>query len=397
MPRHYRSIKELAKITKPGRYAVGHACYLQISQWGTRSWLLRYVRGGKSRNVGLGGCTYVTLAEARLKAFEAQRQLRQGIDPLEFKRDAALAIKARALAKTFKEVALDYIVAHEDSWRGDSSRKEWLRTLQTHAFPKIGDMSIAAIDVAAVLSVLEPIWREIPETASRVKHRIALILDWAAARELRPHDNPARRPKLLPKRKRSKKHHAALPYTDIGSFMIELRARQEPAARALEFLIITAARTNEVLGAQWDEISGDAWTVPGERMKSGKPHRVPLAGRARELLAGLPRVNEFVFAGAKGAQMAKNSLQKLLQRMGYKATVHGCRSTFRDWAAETTAYPNHVVEQALAHAIANGVEEAYRRGDLFEKRSRLMQDWSNYCDRQNASAGVTPIRTGTSA
>jgi integrase len=397
MPRRYRSIKELAKITMPGRYAVGHGCYLQISQWGTRSWLLRYVRDGKSRNVGLGSCTYVTLAEARLKAFEAQRQLRQGIDPLEAKRDAALAIKARALAKTFKEVALDFIVAHEDSWRGDSSRKEWLRTLQTHAFPKIGDMAIADIDVAAVLSVLDPIWREIPETASRVKHRIALILDWAAARELRPHDNPARRPKLLLKRKRSKKHHAALPYVDIGAFMIELRARQELAARALEFLILTAARTNEGLGARWDEISGDAWTVPGERMKSGKPHRVPLVGRARELLAGLPRVNEFVFAGAKVPQMARNSLQKLLQRMGYKVTVHGFRSTFRDWAAETTAYPNHVVEQALAHAIANGVEEAYRRGDLFEKRSRLMQDWSNYCDRQNASAGVTPIRTGTSA
>jgi integrase len=397
MPRHYRSIKALAKITKPGRYAVGHGCYLQISQWGTRSWLLRYVRGGKSRNVGLGSCTYVTLAEARMKAFEAQRQLRQGIDPLEAKRNAAVAIKARALAKTFKEVALDYIVAHEDTWRGDSSRKQWHGTLETYAFPKIGDMAIADIDVTAVLSVLEPIWREIPETASRVKHRIALILDWAAARELRSHDNPARRRQLLPKRKRSKKHHAALPYADIGAFLVKLRARQEITARALEFLILTATRTGEVLGARWDEINGDTWTVPGERMKSGKPHRVPLAGRARELLAGLPRVNEFVFAGARVPQMARNSLQKLLQRMGIEVTVHGFRSSFRDWAAETTAYPNHVVEQALAHAIANGVEEAYRRGDLFEKRSRLMQDWSNYCDRRDASAGVTPIRTGTSA
>jgi len=214
---------------------------------------------------------------------------------------------------------------------------------------------------------------------------------------LRPHDNPARRPKPLPKRKRSKNHHAALPYADIGAFMIELRAREEAAGRALEFLILTAARTNEVLGARWDEISGDTWTAPGERMKSGNPHRVPLSGPAVELLASLPRVNEFVFAGAKAPQMAANSFQKLLQRMGYKITAHGFRSTFRDWAAEQTSYANHVVEQALAHAIANGVEEAYRRGDLFEKRSRLMQDWSNYCDRQNVAADVTPIRTGVLA
>jgi len=355
--KRFPTIKELEKRTKRGRVAVGHGAYLQVSEFGTRSWVFRYVRDGKARHAGMGSAKYVSLAEARQRAYEYRRLLAAGGDPLEqkraFKRERFLATHN---AKTFKQVAIEYIAQHEGGWRGDHSRKQWLASLEKHTFPKIGDMAIADIDVAAVLSVLDPIWREVPETASRVKHRIALILDWAAARELRPHDNPARRPKLLPKRKGGKKHFAALPYANIGAFMADLRARQELSARTLEFLILTATRTGEVLGVRWNEINGDVWTIPGERTKNSKAHRVPLSRQAANLLATLPRTSEHVFAGARsGERMGQRTLQKLMRRMGRAETVHGFRSAFRDWAAETTAYHNHVVEQALANAIAIGV------------------------------------------
>jgi integrase len=395
--KRYPGVKELAKLTRRGRYAVGHGAFLQISEWDTRSWVFRYVVDGKAHHVGMGSAEYVTLAEARQKAFEYRRLLAAGGDPLEQKRQAKHGRqRANMPAKTFQQVALDYIAQHEDGWRGDHSRKQWLASLQQYAFPKIGSMAVADIDVAAVLAVLDPIWREIPETASRVKHRIALVLDWAAARELRPHDNPARRPKLLPKHKGVKQHFTALPYTEIGAFMAQLAEHDELPARALEFLILTATRSGEVRGARWDEITGDTWTVPGERTKTGRSHRVPLSGKAVELLAGLSRSSEYVFPSQTGEQLATNAMTRLLARMGIDTTVHGFRSTFRDWAAETTAYPNFVVEQALAHAIGNGVEEAYRRGDLFEKRRRLMDDWARYCSQPAASKGEVVTLRGAS-
>ena len=395
--KRYPGIKELAKLTKRGRVAVGHGAFLQISEFGTRSWVFRYVVNGKAHHVGLGSCTYVTLAEARQKAFEYRRLLAAGGDPLEQKRAAKRGhLLARVPAKTFQQVALEYIAQHEREWRSDHSRRQWRSSLTRYAFPKIGSMAIADIGVAEVLLVLDPIAARVPETASRVKHRMALILDWAASRDLRPHENPARRPRLLPKHKNRVKHFTAIPYADIGALMAKLRAQEELSARALEFLILTATRTGELLGARWEEISGDTWTIPGERTKSGKAHRVPLSDRAVELIRGLPHIGQHIFPGRAGEGMGETTLRKVLKRMGFRITVHGFRSTFRDWAAEQTNFPNHVVEQALAHAIGNGVEAAYRRGDWFEKRSRLMQDWSNYCDRQNASAGVTPIRTGTS-
>jgi integrase len=394
--KRYPGIKELAKLTKRGRVAVGHGAFLQISEFGTRSWVFRYVRSGKAHHIGMGSCEYVTLAEARQKAYEYRRLLAAGGDPLEQKRQTRREqLLASMPAKTFQQVALEYIAQHEDSWRGDHSRRQWLQSLQTYAFPRIGSMAIADIDVAAVLSILDPIWREVPETASRVKHRIALILDWAAARDLRPHDNPARRPKLLPKRKRTRQHFTAMPYAEISSLMQRLRNVEGIAPRALEFLILTATRTNEVLGAHWDEIGGDTWTIPGERTKSGKAHRVPLCNRARELLTALPRVNEYVFPGTQtGRGLGEGSLRKLLQRMGVAVTTHGFRSTFKDWASETTAYANFVTEMALAHAIGNGTEESYRRGELLEKRRRLMQDWSDFCGRplRNVTESVVPLR-----
>jgi integrase len=396
--KRYPGIKELAKLTKRGRVAVGHGAFLQISEFGTRSWVFRYVVNGKAHHVGLGSCTYVTLAEARQKAFEYRRLLAAGGDPLEQRRAAKRGrLLASMPAKTFQQVALEYIAQHEREWRSDHSRRQWRSSLTRYAFPKIGSMAIADIGVAEVLLVLDPIAARVPETASRVKHRMALILDWAASRDLRPHENPARRPRLLPKHKNRVKHFTALPYAGIGTFMAKLRAQEGVSPRGLEFLILTATRTSELLGARWEEVDGDSWTIPGERTKNGKAHRVPLSDRAVELLRSLPHIGEHIFPGRAGEGMGETTLRKVLQRMGINVTPHGFRSTFRDWAAETTAYPNHVVEQALAHAIGNGVEAAYRRGDLFEKRRQLMQDWSNYCDRQNASAGVTPIRTGTSA
>jgi integrase len=390
--KRYPGVKELAKLTKRGRVAVGHGAFLQISEFGTRSWVFRYVVNGRAHHVGLGSCTYVTLAEARQKAFEYRRLLAAGGDPLQAKRAAKRErLFASTPARTFQQVALEYIAQHEREWRNDHSRRQWRASLTRYAFPKIGSMAISDVDVAAVLSVLDPISARVPETASRVKHRIALILDWAAARDLRPHDNPARRPRLLPKHK-NVKHFAAVPYADIGAFMRELRAQEEPSARALEFLVLTVARTNELLGARWSEIDGDTWTIPSERAKSGKPHRVPLSARAVELLASLPRVGQHLFPGRAREEMGETTLRKVLNRMGCRATVHGFRSSFRDWAAETTAYPNHVVEQALAHAIANGVEAAYRRGDLFEKRRQLMQDWANYCARRHVEGDMEPLR-----
>src|SRR5262249_16175605 len=245
------------------RYAVGHGAFLQISKWHTRAWVFRYVRDGKPHHVGLGSCDYVTLAEARDKAFQMRRGLINGVDPLEAKRQAKREGALVAVrTKTFRECAVEYIAAHEDGWRGDRSRRQWTDSLEKHVFPKLGDLPVSGIDVAAVLSVLDPIAKIIPETAKRIKNRIALILDWAAARDLRPHENPAKRSNLLPKRKKQVKHFPAMPYGRVPAFMAEVSQRQEITARALEFAILTAARPNEVLGARWSEIESDTWVVP---------------------------------------------------------------------------------------------------------------------------------------
>src|SRR5262245_8719818 len=240
----------------------------------------------------MGSCDYVTLSEARERAIEYRRMLARGEDPLDTKRGIKLERqRAEARSKTFRACALDYIAAHEDTWRGDGSRQQWTASLEQHAFPKIGNISIGDITVTDVLAVLDPIARKIPETAGRVRHRIAKILDWAHARDLRSNDNPARRPNLLPKRKQSRQHFAAMAYTALPGFMHELRQRPGMSPRALELLVLTAARPGEILGMRWSEVdlSAATWTIPGERMKSGRPHRVPMARRAVELLAGLPR------------------------------------------------------------------------------------------------------------
>ena len=396
------SARAVAALAAPGRYAVGHGAYLQISLWNTKSWIFRYVRNGKARHVGMGSTDYVTLSEARERAIEYRRLLARGGDPLEEKRGVARAVAAAtAKAKTFKECALEYIKQHEDGWRGDNSRRQWVSSLELHVFPKIGDLPVGDITAAHILTILDPM-RDggILETARRVKNRISLILDWAIARDLRS-DNPAKRPNLLPKRKPKVTHFAAMPYTAMAAFMVELSQRPEMSARALEFLILTAARPNEVLGARWSEINPAeaTWTVPAERMKSNREHRVPLSGRAVELLANLPREADFVFLGRRtGAKPYTMAMTDLLGRMGHAVTAHGFRSTFRTWAGERTNYAREVVEAALAHVIGDAAEQAYARGDMLARRRQLMESWADYCGKPDTANGVVvPLRQGAPA
>ena len=392
-----------------GRYSDGGGLVLQISKWGTKSWAFRYRRevGGRvrDRHMGLGPVHALSLADARERARECRGLLLRGRDPIEERkaqRQAQLLEAARAL--TFKACAEQYVAAHEAAWRNAKHRAQWSSTLAAYAYPVIGELAVPSIDTALVLKCLEPIWKKKPETAKRLRGRIESILSWAAARGSRAGDNPARwkghLDKLLaaPGKMRAVKHHPAMPYAELPQFMSKLRASDDATARALELTILTALRTSEVIGAAPAEVdlAAKVWTVPAVRMKQRREHRVPLSKRALEILGALPREGEFVFLGRReGKPLSNMAMLKLLERMKRdEATVHGFRSTFRDWAAETTGYPNHVVEMALAHAVGDKVEAAYRRGDLFEKRRRLMDEWGRYCSRLVSMAGnVLELRT----
>ncbi|EKE75527.1 integrase family protein [Oceanibaculum indicum P24] len=400
------------KTKEPGRFADGGGLYLQISRLGGRSWLFRYTLEGRAREMGLGAVGTVSLAEARAKAADVRKLLATGVDPLadrQAKKREAEAAKTRM--KTFKECATAYIAAHEPGWRNPKHRQQWKNTLYTYAYPILGDQAVGEVDLPLVLSVLEPIWTEKPETASRVRGRIEAILDWATVRGLRSGDNPARwrghlDKLLVPKTKiRRVRHHPAMPYDALPAFMVHLRARDAVAAQALEFIILTAARTSEALEAVWSEVDLDnaVWTVPGERMKAGRPHRVPLTRQALAVLEKARMIRDeengdYVFPGWKtGRPLSNMSLAMLLRRMDIEdLTVHGFRSTFRDWAAEQTSFAREVAEMALAHAISDKVEAAYRRGDLFEKRRRMMQAWADFCDQppafESGDGKVTRIR-----
>src|SRR5438105_1473413 len=309
--RHYPSWKDLQRITKRGRYSCGHGCYMQIAEGGSRAWLFRYRTGHKGYHIGLGSCEYVTLAEACDKAIEYRRMLAAGRDPMTEKRGAKRErLLATAHAKTFKECCTAYITAHESGWKGSGSRKQWQQSLENYAYPKIGNLPVANIDLTCVLSVLEPIWAIIPETARRVRNRIELVLDWATARRLRQGDNPARwkglLESLLPQRKpNGVEHLAAMKYAEIPSFMGRLRNDNGFAARALEFQILTGVRPGQACGACWAEIEGNTWVIPPERAKNGREHRIPLSHEAAQLLASLPRVydSQYIFPAAKGGPM----------------------------------------------------------------------------------------------
>ncbi len=381
----------VAKEKEPGRYGDGLGLWLQVARGGTKSWLFRYQRDGRAREMGLGPCHTVTLAEAREKATDCRRALLAGVDPIEARKSAREAGRLEdARSISFQSCAEQYIAAHKAGWKNAKHAAQWTATLETYVYPIFGALSAAAVDTALVTKALEPIWSEKAETAGRVRGRIEVILDWAAARGYRSPDNPARwrghLDKLLPpRRKVSKvKHHAAMPYSEVPAFMAKLRQRKEISARALEFCILTVTRTGETIGAKWTPeiaLKAKLWTVPPERMKTEREHRVPLSKRAMEILKSLPQEGEYVFPGAKEKRPLSNmAMLEMLHGMGYPhLTVHGFRSSFRDWAAETTSYPNEVVEMALAHVVRDKTEAAYRRGDLFEKRRQLSRDWADFC------------------
>lgn len=378
----------IAKLSKPGRYAVGDGAYLQIAAGGSRSWIFRYNRNGQARHMGLGPFDLVPLAEARDKAKAARKALLDGADPIDAKRQTKARKRLEeAKRMTFKAAAERMISSHEAAWQNAKHRQQWTNTLGTYAFPIIGELPIGEVDTSLVLKVLEPIWTAKPETASRVRGRIEAVLDWAKARGDRTGENPARwrghLDKLLPKQSKVRRvrNHPAMPYADLPTFMGELRGRESISARALEFAILTAARTGEVIGAQWSEIDldGGMWVIPPDRMKAKREHRVALSPRAVDLLRALPRVGAHVFPGARaGKPLSNMALLELMRGMAPDYVPHGFRSTFRDWAAEQTDTASEVVEMALAHAISSKVEAAYRRGDLFEKRRSLMADWATY-------------------
>jgi integrase len=405
------SAQFVATAAKPGLYHDGGGLWLQVtaSRAGNspaRSWIFRYKRRARTHDMGLGPVHTVSLAEARRRASGCRLLLLDGVDPLEARRAERSRIRVEAArARTFRQDAEAYIAAHADGWKNDKHRAQWTNTLATYAHPVIGDLPVAAIDTALMLRVLEPIWRRKTETASRVRGRIEAVLDWASARGHRTGENPARwrghLDKLLPRRSKVApvKHHEALPYVELPTFMTDLRLQDGIGPRALEFTILTAARTGEAIGARRSEIdlTARAWTVPAERMKGGKEHTVPLSDRALEILETLPRTGDHVFEGARpGRPIGSMAMALTLRRMGRgDLTVHGFRSSFRDWAAEQTSHPNHVIEMALAHAIGDKVEAAYRRGDLFAKRRRLMADWARYCATPRPAGEVVALRGRT--
>jgi integrase len=401
--------KQVARTTEPGRYGDGAGLYLQITPAGVRSWLLRYERGGRERMMGLGPVRDFTLDEARERARRARQVLRDGVDPLDARRaersrQAANAALVAAKTRTFEQCARLYFERHSPGWKNKKHVAQFLSTLGRYAFPVIGALPVADVNRDTVLACVQPIWNTKNQTAARVLRRIKGVLDFAKVNGWRDGNNPAawdgNLEHALPKPGAigPARHHAALPFAQVHDFVSQLRGREGIAARALEFLILTAARTSETTGARWSEIdlAGKVWRVPAERMKTGKEHRVPLCDRALEILRAVPREAEFVFPGArKGGPLGHDTLDQVRKRMGRRdCTIHGFRSTFRDWAAETTSHANHVIEMALAHAIGSKVEAAYRRGDLFEQRKRLMADWGRYvaAPPADAAAKVTPLR-----
>jgi len=402
------SVTAINAKSRPGLYADGGGLYLQIAKGGSKSWIFRYTLAGRPRKMGLGSAITVSLKLARERAAEQRLKLLDACDPIETRRAERMAILAASTtALSFKEAAEQYIAAHRAGWKNVKHASQWQSTLATYVYPVFGDLAVSRIDVALVMKVLEPIWGTKPETASRVRGRIESVLDWAKARHLREGENPARwkghLDKLLPARSKvaKVKHHAALPYSEIGSFVGKLRALDGTGARALEFAILTAGRTGEIVRAAWQEIDleGGMWVIPASRMKAGKEHRVPLSACAADILKALPREegNPYVFIGERnGAPLSNMAMLMTLRRMRQAdLTVHGFRSTFRDWAAEQTAYPNELVEMALAHTVSDKTEAAYRRGDMVAKRRRLMDDWAAYCGaaKGETRANVTSIRS----
>jgi len=394
---------EVLRLVRPGRWSVGgvDGLALQVTPSGAQSWVLRFRSSGRQRETGLGSFPTVTLAAAREKARQLRAIVSDGSDPIAMIQARQSAARAeRQTLKTFSQVAEQYIAQHEKSWKNAKHQTQWASTLRTYAEPSIGKLLVRDIKPAHVIGVLEPIWTTKTETASRVRSRIELVLDYAAARGFREGLNPARwkgnldaalphASKVAPVR-----HHAAVELKEVASFMKRLRSQDGMGARALEFAVLTAARSGEVRGATWSEVDlkKSLWTITASRMKSGREHRVPLSEPALSLLRALPGDHlpeDFVFAGMRG-RLSDMSLTAVLRRMGVPATAHGFRSTFRDWVSECTGHSGEIAEMALSHAIGDKVGAAYRRGDLLQKRIALMADWALFLadSRQSTREGI---------
>lgn len=394
----------VTRLTTTGMYSDGGGLWLQIKNGG-KSWIFRFMLNGKARYYGLGSFDICTLAEARAKALECRKLLAQGIDLIENKQEQQLQktlLSARKI--TFADCAVKYIESQRSGWKNPKHAAQWQSTISSYANPVLGELAVADIDLGLVLRVLEPIWNTKNETASRVRGRIESILDWATVHGYRQGDNPARWKGHLdvilpaPAKVQKTEHHAALPYVDMCAFMTDLRQRKGIAARALEFTILTATRSGESRGAEWSEIdlASKIWTIPAERMKAGKEHRIPLSESACKLLGSTLRISgtgsRYVFPSLKGSTLSDMTLTAVLRRMERNdITVHGFRSSFRDWAAETTAFPREVIEHAMSHQLKDKAEAAYQRGDLLIKRAKLMEAWAAYCEHSSGMAEVTPI------
>ncbi|WP_353810575.1 integrase arm-type DNA-binding domain-containing protein [Mesorhizobium sp.] len=395
------SAVEVAKKSEAGVYGDGGGLYLQVAKSTsktakdgnvTKSWLFRYMLAGKARYMGLGDVQTFNLKEARERARAARQMVADGKDPIEERRERTATLRADdAKRVTFKQASERYIAAHTAGWKNAKHADQWRNTLAAYAWPIIGDLPVAKVETSHIMQIIEPIWTEKTETASRVRGRVELVLDWAKARHYRSGDNPARwrghLDKLLPARSKVAKvqHHEALPYADLPAFMARLRAMDSISARALEFTILNAVRTGEAIGATENEFDFEKklWTIPAERMKSGRPHRVPLSDRAIAILKSVSREADspFMFPGArKGKPLSNMAMLQLLR--GTKEmeglTVHGFRSTFRDWAAERSNFQREVAEAALAHVLSDKTEAAYQRGDMLEKRRKLMNAWAKF-------------------
>lgn len=402
---------QVQKLSKPGYHADGAGLHLCVKATGGKSWIFRYRYGGKEREMGLGPLHTVSLAEAREKALAQRKMLLDGVDPLAAKQASEVQRKlAEASVITFDTAATSYIASHRAGWKNEKHAEQWTNTLTTYASPVFGSLPVADITTPLVLRVLEPIWNTKTETASRVRGRVEKILDWCKTQGYRTGDNPAawrgHLENLLSAPQKTKKveHHPALPWREIGAFMQALRTMPGAAALATEFIILTNCRTSEAIEARWAEIDmGEKrWTIPASRMKAAKEHTIPLSDAALAVLQRLKaetKEGEFVFPGGKkNTPLSNMACLALLKRMGRSdLTVHGFRSSFRDWAGEATAHPREVIEHAMSHQLKDKAEAAYQRGSLLERRRVLMADWANYCAQPAATGVVVALHSTKSA
>jgi integrase len=372
---------KVRSLREPGLHADGNGLYLRIDQTGARRWVFVFYLSGKRREMGLGSLEAVPLKDAREALGRARDLLRDGIDPIAARKAPA----APERTPLFSEVAAELMDSLEPSWKSSKQRGQWEASLKQHA-AAIWKAEITQVDTAMLLEALQPIWLTLPETATRLRSRIERVLDTAKVKGQRQGENPARLrghlDALLPRHKRIRGHHAAMAYERVPAFLEQLSGRQGESADALRFLIFTGVRSGEVRGATWEEINGSVWTIPAERMKAGKIHRVPLSAPAVAVLNAIDPIERtgLIFRGAKGGKLSDMALAMVMRKMGISdATPHGFRSSFRDWAGDCTTYPRELLEEALAHNVGNAVERAYRRGTAFEKRRALMNDWADHC------------------